>query len=172
MVSDSLILIGKVAATHGIKGQLRITTYSGHFDSLLAVDAVILKEPSGRMSTLTVSSAVVHGRKMLLAFAGLPDINKVLHLVGSELYLRLDQLPETEEGEYYWRDLIGLKVVTVDGELLGVLQSIIETGSNDVYVVKSAARELLIPALEDIVTAIDLSAGIMTITPVVGLFDL
>jgi len=172
MESDSLILIGKVAATHGIKGQLRITTYSGHFDSLLSADSVILKEPSGRTGTFAVSAAVVHGRKLLLSFDGLSDINRVLHLVGSELYLRLEQLPATEEGEYYWHDLIGLNVVTVDGEPLGVLQSIIETGSNDVYVVKSAERELLIPALEDVITAIDLTAGTMTVTPVAGLFDL
>lgn len=172
MESNSLILIGRVAATHGIRGQLRITTYSGHFDSLLSTDSVILKEPSGKVSSYAVSGAVVHGKKLLLALAGLSDINTVLHLVGSEIYLRLDQLPETEDGEYYWHDLIGLKVVTAGGETLGVLQSIIETGSNDVYVVKAADRELLIPALDDIVTAIDLSAGIMTVTPVAGLFDL
>lgn len=172
MEKDSLILIGRVAATHGIKGQLRITTYSGHFDSLLSADSVILKEPSGKVGTFAISAATVHGKKLLLAFAGLADINRVLHLVGSEIYLPLDQLPETEEGEYYWHDLIGLKVVTVAGESLGVLRSIIETGSNDVYVVQSAEREWLIPALEDVVTAIDLSAGVMTITPVAGLFDL
>jgi 16S rRNA processing protein RimM len=172
MERDSLILIGRVAATHGIRGQLRITTYSGHFDSLLSAESVILKEPSGKVSTFTVSAAVVHGRKLLLSLAGLSDINKVLYLVGSELFLRLEQLPETEDDEYYWHDLIGLQVVTVDGEPLGVLQSIIETGSNDVYVVKSADRELLIPALADIVTTIDLAAGIMTVTPVEGLFDL
>lgn len=172
MASDSLILIGKVAATHGIRGQLRIVSYSGHFDSLLVADAVILKEPSGKSGSFKVAAARLHGKKLLLSLDGLADINLVQHLVGAEIYLRLDQLPATEEGEYYWHELIGLKVVTVAGEPLGVLQSIIETGSNDVYVVKSAARELLIPALADIITAVDLSAGIMTITPVEGLFDL
>ena len=172
MASDNLILIGKVAATHGIRGQLRIVSYSGHFDSLLGADSVILKEPSGKTGTFTVAAVKLHGKKLLLSLSGLADINKVQHLVGSELYLRLEQLPDTEEGEYYWHELIGLKVVTITGEPLGVLQSIIETGSNDVYVVKSAERELLIPALADIVTAVDLSAGVMTITPLAGLFDL
>lgn len=172
MESDSQILIGKVAATHGIKGQLRITSYSGHFDSLLVADSVILKDPSGKVGTYAVAAARLHGKKLLLTFAGMADINKVQHLVGSELFLRVDQLPETEDGEYYWHELIGLKVVTVAGETLGILQSIIETGSNDVYVVKAAGRELLIPAIEDVVTSIDLSAGVMTITPIEGLFDL
>lgn len=172
MESDSLILIGKVAATHGVKGQLRIASYSGHFDSLLPAKTVILKAPSGKTGTFAVTAAILHGKKLLLSLDGFSDINRVQHLVGSEIYLRMDQLPDTEEGEYYWHDLIGLNVVTVAGEPLGVLQSIIETGSNDVYVVKSAERELLIPALEDIITAIDLSAGVMTVTPVEGLFDL
>lgn len=172
MAPDNLILIGKVAATHGIRGQLRITSYSGHFDSLRTAKTVILKEPTGRTGSFDVAAATLHGKKLLLSLAGLADINQVLHLVGSELYLYREQLPATEEGEYYWQDLIGLKVVTAAGEPLGLLASIIETGSNDVYVVKAADRELLIPALAEVVTAIDLSAGVMTITPVAGLFDL
>lgn len=172
MAPDNLILIGKVAATHGIRGQLRITSYSGHFDSLRTAKTVILKEPSGRTGSFDVVAATLHGKKLLLSLAGLADINQVLHLVGSELYLHREQLPATDEGEYYWHDLLGLTVVTAAGETLGRLESIIETGSNDVYVVKTAEGELLIPALADVVTSIDLAAGVMTITPVAGLFDL
>lgn len=172
MAPDNLILIGKVAATHGIRGQLRITSYSGHFDSLRTAKTVILKEPTGRTGSFDVTAATLHGKKLLLSLAGLADINQVLHLVGSELYLHREQLPATDEGEYYWHDLLGLTVVTAAGEPLGRLESIIETGSNDVYVVKTAEGELLIPALADVVTAIDLAAGVMTITPVAGLFDL
>jgi 16S rRNA processing protein RimM len=172
MDNDSLVLIGKIAATHGIKGQLRIRSYSGHYDSLLSVDSITLKEPSGRIGTFGIASAKMQGKKLVVALNGLANINCVEHLVGSDIYLRKNQLPDTDEGEYYWHDLIGLHVVTDAGELLGILQSIIETGSNDVYVVKSAHRELLIPALEDVIKSIDLSAGVMTVTPSEGFFDL
>lgn len=172
MSAESLILMGKVAATHGIKGQLRVISYSGRFDTLLFVDSVMLKDRSGRTGTFAVAAATVHGKKLLLSLEGFTDINQVLPFVGSELYLRREQLPPSEEDEYYWYDLIGLKVVTVQGELLGRLESIMETGSNDVYVVKSAEREYLIPALQDVVANIDLVSGVMTVTPFEGLFDL
>lgn len=172
MDDGKLVLMGKVAATHGIKGLLRVTSFSGQYDSLLAAETIFLKEPSGRTGTFAVAAATVHGRKLLLALDGLRDINKVEHLVGAEIYLRRDQLPETEEGEYYWHDLIGLQVRTVAGEDLGVIRGIIETGSNDVYVVQGAERELLVPALAEVVTAVDLSAGVMTVSPVPGHFDL
>lgn len=172
MSADSLILMGKIAATHGIKGQLRIVSYSGRFDTLLVVDSVMLKDRSGRTGTYAVASVTVHGKKLLLSLDGFADINAVLPFVGSELYLRRDQLPPPEEDEYYWYDLVGLNVVTTQGETLGRLESIMETGSNDVYVVKSAEREYLIPALYEVVADINLAAGVMTVTPFEGLFDL
>jgi 16S rRNA processing protein RimM len=172
MSADSLILMGKIAATHGLRGQLRIVSYSGSFDSFLSIDSVMLKDRSGRTNKFSVAGATVHGNKLLLTLAGFTDINEVLPFVGSELYLRRDQLPSAADDEYYWYDLIGLKVVTSSGEPLGRLESIIETGSNDVFVVKSAEREYLIPALQDVVVNIDLAGGVMTVTPFEGLFDL
>jgi 16S rRNA processing protein RimM len=172
MVIDDLILLGKIAATHGIRGQLRVVPYSGLFDTFLAVKTVMVKDPSGRMTPYDVAGAAVHGKKLLLSLKGYGDINQVLHLVGCELYVGRDQLPPTDDDEYYWHDLIGLSVVTVDGVELGCLESIIETGSNDVFVVKSKAREYLIPALDDVITNIDLVAKVMTVTPFEGLFDL
>ena len=172
MSADSLILMGKIAATHGVKGQLRVIAYSGRFEAFQLASTVILKDSAGRTGTHAVDGATVHGKKLLLTLDGLADINKVQHLVGSEIYMRRDQLPPAEDDEYYWYDLVGLSVVTSQGEELGRLESIIETGSNDVYVVKSAEREYLIPALHDVVTNIDLAAGVMTVTPSEGLLVL
>ena len=76
------------------------------------------------------------------------------------------------DGEYYWCDLLGLRVVTVEGVELGTVAEIIDTGSNDVYVVRSAEREYLIPALADVVVAIDLATRTMTVSPPEGLLDL
>jgi len=172
MAADDLILLGKIVATHGIRGQLRVVPYSGLFDTFLAVKTVTLKDATGRLLPQDISAATVHGKKLLLAFEGYGDINQVQHLVGCELYVSRDQLPVPEDDEYYWHDLIGLTVVTEDGQQLGILESIIETGSNDVYVVKSSAREYLVPALAEVVTSIDLDRKVMTVAPFEGLFDL
>jgi 16S rRNA processing protein RimM len=73
------------------------------------------------------------------------------------------KLPALEAGVYYWNDLIGLKVFTTEDQYLGRLESIIETGANDVYVVKGDAREILIPALKSVVHTIDIDAKIMRV---------
>lgn len=169
---DDLVPLGKVTATHGIKGQLRVTIYSGETDAITSVKSVMLQGGHGEVETFEVARAALHGKKVLLSLKGFDNINQVLHLVGRELIVTRGQLPEPEEGEFFWCDLIGLAVVTDAGELLGTLTEIISTGSNDVYVVTSAEREYLIPALEDVVVKVDLEAGSMTVSPPEGLFDL
>jgi len=171
MTADNLILMGKIAATHGIKGQLRIIPYSGSADNLLLCKSLFVRDAKGRLDQFQVTSVTIHGKKILVTLQGYTGINQVLHFVGSEVLLGKEQLSEPEEGEYYWNDLIGMKVVTIDGVDLGTLDSIIETGSNDVYVAVLNGREFLIPALSDTVS-IDVQAKLMTVTPFEGLFDL
>jgi len=166
------VLLGKVVSTHGIKGQLRIAVYSGEFETILSLSSLILKGPDGRMETFEVTASAVHRKKLLVALKGYGSIDQVQHLVGSEIYATRAQMPELTEGEFYWCDLLGLTVMTLEGELLGRLAEIIATGSNDVYVVKNDGREYLIPALEDVVLDIDLDKGKMTISPPEGLLDL
>ena len=133
--------------------------------------SLILKALTGD-EAFQLSSALVHGKKLIIGFNGYDDINQVLHLVGHEIYAAREQLPELAEGEYYWYDLLGLRVETDKGEFLGELTDIIATGSNDVYVVKDGGREFLIPALEDIVLDVNIAAGIMKVSPPEGLLDL
>jgi 16S rRNA processing protein RimM len=166
------VLLGKVVATHGIKGQLRITAYSGEFKTILSLSSLMLKAPDGGMETFEVAASAVHGKKILVALKGYGTINQSLHLVGREIYATREEMPELAAGEFYWCDLLGLTVMTDHGELLGILADIIATGSNDVYVVKNDGREYLIPALEDVVLDINLDDGIMTVSPPEGLLDL
>jgi len=166
------ILLGKVAATHGIRGQLRVISYSGEPSNLTGLRTVMLKDSGGVVQSFTVATAAVHGKKLLLALEGYTSINQVLPLVGRELYADRDQLPPLDDGEFYWCDLLGLEVRTDRGDLLGRLTDIIATGSNDVYVVTAGEREYLIPALADVVLEVNLAAGTMTISPPEGLFDL
>jgi len=169
---STTVLLGKVVATHGIRGQLRAVLYSGEFSSVAGLDSVILKGTNGGMDTFAVAAISRHGKKVLITLKDFDTINQVQNLVGRELYVRREQLPELPEGEFYWCDLIGLRVETEQGETLGILADIIATGSNDVYVVKSGKREYLIPALEDVVREINLDGGVMKVSPMEGLFDL
>jgi 16S rRNA processing protein RimM len=93
------------------------------------------------LSEHAIKSVAAHAGGFILALDDYADINQVLPLNGSELYVKLSQLPVPDEDEYYWRDLIGLAVFTDQGVKLGTLVDIFETGSNDIYVVRDNSKE-------------------------------
>ena len=80
-----------------------------------------------------------------------------------------DKLGDLPEGEYYWRDMIGLKVVTEEGRILGVIEAIFPTGSNDVYVCSGGEREVLLPGIADVIRKIDINRGMMVVRLLQGL---
>jgi len=170
--SEKRVLIGKIQATQGIKGQLRVIPFAGDASSISELESVFVKSPTGVMEKFPVVSAKAHGKRVILTLKPFDNINQVLHLVGREIYADRGALPELPSDEFYWSDLLGLQVETLDGEGLGELVDIIETGSNDVYVVKKDGREVLIPALEDVVLSVDLTAGRMMVALPEGLLAL
>lgn len=126
----------------------------------------------GTSREVPLKRAAIHGDSILLTLEGFDNINQVLDLIGAELFVPRQQLPETEDDEYYWCDLIGLSVVTVEGRHLGILHDILETGANDIYLVKGDEGEYLIPALKSVVSHVDIKGRVMTITPLEGLLEL
>lgn len=170
--NDELVTVGKIIGTHGIKGLLKVFSYSGNIQSLQSAKSVFLKEKSGTISEHTIKSVAAHAGGFILGLDGFADINEVLPMNGSELCLKLSQLPPPGEDEYYWRDLIGLSVFTDQGVKLGTLADIFETGSSDIYVVRGGIKEYLIPAIADVISVVDVPGKKMIITPLDGLLDL
>jgi 16S rRNA processing protein RimM len=170
---DELIAVGKINGTHGIKGQLKVYSYSGNLESLSAARIVMLRSPDGAtLREFGIKGVKPHSNGFILSLKDYDDIDQALSLVGCELCLKRSQLPEPEEDEYYWCDLIGLRVVTADGVEIGILADIFETGSNDIYVVRKDRQEYLIPAIATVISSVDLAGGTMVITPLDGLLDL
>ena len=169
---DELIPVAKISGTHGIKGLLKIFSYSGNIESFQHSGTVFLKEKNGLLQEYSISGVAAHGGGFILSLAGFNDINQVLSFVGSELCLKRSQLPEPAEDEYYWRDLIGLAVSTDQGVDLGKIVDIFETGSSDIYVVRDGSKEYLIPAIADVISKVDIAGNKMVITPLDGLLDL
>jgi 16S rRNA processing protein RimM len=169
---EELIPVGKIIGTHGIKGILKIFSYSGTIHSLEFAETVFLKKKDGSLSEHAVKSISAHAGGFILGLDDFTDINQVLSMTGSELCLKESQLPVPDEGEYYWRDLIGLTVYTDQGIELGTIVDIFETGSSDIYVVRGSSKEYLIPAIADVVANIDIPGKKMIITPLDGLLDL
>jgi 16S rRNA processing protein RimM len=119
-----------------------------------------------------LETAARHGGKFILHFSGYDNIDQALSLVGNEICLLRSRLPKPDEDEYYWCDLLGLEVVTISGDSIGVIADIFETGSSDIYVVRGSGKEYLIPAIADVITSVDIASGKMLITPMEGLLDL
>jgi 16S rRNA processing protein RimM len=170
--SDVLIPVGKIIGTHGIKGLLKVHSFSGNLESLQANHTITLKSQQGVLSQFGLKSVVHHAGKLLIALNGLDEIDLAQQYVGYEICLLRSQLPEPEENEYYWCDLIGLKVATLEGIELGTITDIFETGSSDIYVVRGNGREYMIPAIADVIGSVDLKEGRMLVTPLEGLLDL
>ena len=161
-----LVLLGKVAGTHGIRGYLRVTPFAGESTTLVEHDKVLLKGPAGKEEEFAVATAAVHGGKVLFSLRGFDSINNVLHLVGREVYARREQLPPLPEGEYYHHQLLGLSVVDEAGQPLGKLGQILETGANDVYVVAGPdGKEILLPAVDEVILEVDLERGLVRVRP-------
>ncbi len=169
---ENLIAVGRITGTHGIRGQLKLLSYSGNFDTLQNADNTTLRFSDGSIQILPVKSFSVHGNFFLLSFESFDNINQVTNFVGSEVCLYRSQFPETDKDEYYWCDLIGLSVRTESGTNLGVLTEIMETGANDIYIVQGTDRQYMIPAIASVIASIDLDDGVMTVTPLDGLLDL
>ncbi len=171
---SNLIAVGRIIGTHGIRGQLRLHSYSGNLESLKTAEQALLTGSDGNCCAVMIKNAALHSGKILLTLDGYDNINLVSHLIGTELLLPRTQLPEPAVDEYYWQDLIGLIVVTDSGEELGTLTDIMETGANDVYLVHNhqTGREYLLPAIASVISNVDLQARQMIITPLEGLLDL
>lgn len=171
-MTDGRILIGKITGTHGVRGQLQVLPFSGEAESITSLRSLYIHTKQGAFAPCEIRRAVPHKKRVLVTLKGFDSINEVLPFVGDELYIDRSQMPPLPEGEFYWCDLLGLTVVTDGGDVLGTLSDILETGSNDVYVVQNEEREILLPATDDVVIAVDLGVGRMTVTLPDGLLDL
>ena len=111
------------------------------------------------------------GVALIISFEGISNRAEAALLRKAVIEVQGNDLPALPENKFYHRQILGLVVVTSEGKKIGQITEIIETGSNDVYVVKGSEKEYLIPAIKDVISCIDLSSGTITITPMKGLLD-
>ena len=166
-----VVLVGKIVGAHGVKGTSKISVYVESLTIFKPDTALLVCSPDGSENSYEIDWVKPHSRGALLALKDVTSREQAKTLVGSELYIKRARLPKLEDGAYYWFDLIGLKVYTSDDQYLGRLDSIIETGANDVYVVNKNDREILIPALKSVVRSIDIESRIIRVELPEGLED-
>ena len=167
--SDVLVAVGRIIGAHGREGEIRVKATSdvpGRFDEgqtlYVSRDGVSPEERTYQIAK-TRSTGSKGKDILIISLRGCRDRDQALRMAGLWLCVLQSEVPSAEEGEYLHYELLGLKVRTVEGEDLGEVAEILETGSNDVYVVRGAAGEILVPALSKVVREIDIASGLMVV---------
>jgi len=168
---QELVPLGKVLKVHGIRGKVKVTPFGETLEQLERGRTVYFRDPEQRWRPLVIEKVQRQPKSLIISFRGVWNRDQAEVLRGKKIYLPVSQLPELEEGEYYYYQLIGLQVIDVHGEVLGKLTEIISTGSNDVYVVKKRDTEVLIPALESVIKEVNLHEKKMVVDIPEGLMD-
>ncbi len=167
MKKNGLIAVGKIVGAHGLNGTIKVYSYAESLAVFCQNRSIILKNAAGQEKNYKIKWVKSHTRVILVTLKGVTNRNQAEKLIGCELYIDKINLPELEKGTYYWFDIIGLSVFTAEENYLGRVESIIPTGSNDVYVVKNPdddeKDEVLIPALESVILEIDLKRQVMRV---------
>ncbi len=154
------VALGYISAVHGIKGWVKVHSWTRPMEAILEYQPWLLGEDRKPVK-------LVDGRKQGKGMAALlPGYNareQAAALVGQQIFVGRDQMPPTEEDEYYWSDLEGLEAHTTDGEVLGRVDKMMETGANDVLVIRGD-REHLVPFIQgQYVMRVDLEAGLIVV---------
>ena len=162
MNKEDQIILGKVGAVYGIKGWLKIHSFTDEPDAILDYFPWSLKL-GNKTQTVEITDWRKHNKGLIVKVANIDDRDQAQALVGSEILTSESSLPDLPQGEFYWRDLIGMNVVTTKGYDLGVVSDMMETGANDVLVVKAnlndgfSKKERLIPYLfEEVVESVSI----------------
>ncbi len=168
MLSDlednDLLLVGKIVGVHGVNGALKVFSYC-ESDSIFKSNRVVyIKDFAKNEKICKLLWANPYKRIIRVGFEKVVDRNAAETLVGSDIFIK-KSLEELEEGTFYWFELIGLLVFTLNDKFLGIIDSIFPTGSNDVYVVcgHKNNRETLVPAIDSVVVEVDVKKNIMRV---------
>jgi len=142
-----LVIVGRISGVYGVKGWIKIFSYTAPRTNVLSYSPWQIYI-DGEWQTMEVIEGQHHGKGVIAHLDGYNDRDSIRSLIGADIAVYRHQLPGTTEGEYYWTDLVGLKVVTIEGVELGTVDHLMHTGANDVLVVKDD-RDRLIPFVPD-----------------------
>ncbi|MBD5159248.1 MAG: 16S rRNA processing protein RimM [Ruminococcus sp.] len=157
---------GKIVNTHGIRGEVKIMPYTDVPELLCEFDRLFMNKQEVFIERARVAKGMV-----IAKLEGVDTPEQAEKLRNKILYMHRDDL-ELDDDTYFIQDLIGVEVRDVEtGVIYGKITDVMQTGANDVYVIKGTDREYLIPAIADVVISTDIDNNIMTIKVIDGLFD-
>jgi len=161
------LVVGKLGRPHGLAGEINLTVMTDFPERLTAGKIVYLGE---RKIEATIRTSRRDNARLLLAFTGIDDRSRAEALRNQLVFVKSSEVPPLDPGELYIHQLIGLRVVLEDGNLLGRVSEILNTGANDVYVVRTeSGQEILLPAIDQVILGVDVQSETMRVRPLPGL---
>ena len=166
---ETRLQVGVISSTHGIRGEVKVFPTTDDAQRFKKLKKVILDTGREELS-LEIQGVKFFRQFVILKFKGIDNINDIEKYKGKSLSVERKDAVPLEEDEYYIADMIGMKVMTDEGEEFGALKDVMETGANDVYVIEMKdGKEVLIPAIKQCVLDIDVEKMCMTIHVMEGL---
>jgi len=157
------LVVGKLRRAHGLAGDILMEVITDFPERMRSGRELFIGEEH---TPVHLQKSHVHPPFLLLKFREFDTPDEVGKFRNSMVYVRADSLPPLPEGEYYQHQLVGLQVVTEDGQTLGILTEVLETGANDVYIVKAAdGKEVLLPAIREVIQSVNLADKTMMVRP-------
>ncbi|NOU68428.1 ribosome maturation factor RimM [Paenibacillus sp. LMG 31461] len=171
-MTEKLVTVGKVVNSHGIRGELKIVPETDFPERFDVGNSLIIVDSQNKQTPVTVKTSRLHKNVFIVLFSQFSNINDVEKYKGSLLKIEAkDQMP-LEEGEYYYHEIIGCKVVTEDEQELGLISEILTPGANDVWVVSlPKGKQLLLPVIDDVILKVDIPNKTIRIHLMEGLLE-
>lgn len=183
-ISNDMLRVGVISSTHGIKGEVKVFPTTEDAKRFGRLKKVFLNYETKGMRggikkdciELEINGVKYFKQFVILKFKGIDDINDIEKYKGMELYINREDAIPLEEGEYYIADLIGLTVITDEAAEIGQITDVLQTGANDVYIVKGNEafnnKEILLPAIKQCILSVDTEKKMMKVHLLEGLLDL
>ena len=170
-MTEQLVPVGKIVATHGLLGWLRVNPFNPE-TTVLAGGRQLILEKDGQRTAQDLESSKRNKRQILIKLRGVDGIDNAQKWVGAILCVDADALGPLAPGQYYHYQIVGFEVYALSGEPIGVVTRVWSTPGGELYVVQGAKKEHLVPAVKEIIEKVDFSAGRVIINPPEGLLEL
>ena len=171
MAEPTEVAVARLLGPHGLGGEIEAKVLTDRPDRLVPGSTFHVSSHPLGVAEITIQGVRSKKHVLLLRLLGVDDRNAAEAFRGALLTMATRNLPPLQQGSYYHHELLGMRVCTTGGRDLGRIEEIIETGANDVYVVRDGESEALIPAIRSVVVDVDKAGGLMSIDPLPGLLD-
>ena len=170
-MEHTLCPIGRVVKPHGVRGKIKIDYFGTDPDGFPIYHRIFIKDNLGRPEPFEVLEVTPQPPRLILKLKEIERIEETEILIGKEILVRREDLPELKEGEYYWFEILGMTVETEGGRRIGTVKNIFPTGANDVYVIAGKRREIFLPAIEEVIRKVDCQRRVIRVARMEGLWE-